>query len=81
MCAPATKRSTVPVRVGDVHRDPEVSAVIDVAMLDTELGQLIAHGGHVLRRPEHEGADVEAVEDRTARTMFALAQPDHEPAS
>ena len=33
-----------PVRVGDVHRNPEVSAVMDVAMFNTELGAAIDHG-------------------------------------
>lgn len=68
-----------PVRVGDVHCNPEVSAVMDGAMFNTEFGASIDHGGHFLSRPEHEGTDIEAVQDRTARTIFALAQPDHEP--
>src|SRR4051794_2803898 len=42
-----------PIRVGDVHRNPEVSAVIDVAMFNTELDAAIDHGRHFLRRPEH----------------------------
>src|SRR3954471_9631523 len=68
-----------PVRVGDVHRNPEVSAVIDVAMFNTELAASIDHGRHFLRRPEHEGTYIEAVQDRTARAIIALAQSDHEP--
>src|SRR5688572_5202880 len=67
------------VRVGDVQRNPEVSPVMDVAMFNTELVAAIDHGGHFLCRPEHEGTYIEAVQDRTARTIFALAQPDHEP--
>ena len=68
-----------PVRVGDVHRNPEVSAVIDVAMFNTELDAAIDHGRHLPRRPEHEGTHIEAVQIRTARTIFTLAEPDHEP--
>jgi len=67
------------VWVGYVHRNPKVPAVMDVAMFDTELGAAIDHRGHVLRHPKHEGTHVEAVQDRAARTVFTLAQTDHEP--
>src|SRR3954452_20486339 len=50
-----------PVWVGDVHRNPEVSSVMHVAMFDTELCAAIDHGRHFLCRPEHEGTYIEAV--------------------
>jgi len=67
-----------PVRVGDVHRYPEVAAVVDVAVLDTKVGAAMDHGRYFLWRSEHEGTHIEAGQVRTARTVFALAQPDHE---
>ena len=48
------------VRVGDVHRKPKVSAVMDVAMFNTELGAAIGHGRHFIWCPEHEGTYFEA---------------------
>ena len=79
VCGASHEAQHRPVRVGDVHRNPKVSTVMDVAMADTEFGAAIDHGRHLLCAPQHEGTDIEAVQDRTARTIFALAQTDHEP--
>jgi hypothetical protein len=67
------------VRVRDIHRHPKGSPVIDVAMFNTQLDASIDDCGHFPCRPEHEGTYIEAVKDRPARAIFALAQPDHEP--
>ena len=45
-----------PVRVGDVHRNSEVPAVMDATMFNAELGAAIDHGRHFLCRPENDYA-------------------------
>ena len=68
-----------PVRVGDVQRKAEGSTVVDIAVLYAERGATINDSGHVLQRPKHEGAHIEAAQVRSARAVSALAQADHEP--
>lgn len=66
------------VWVGDVQRKAEISAVMDLAVLYAERDATINNTGHVLQRPEHERAHIEAAQVRSASAVFALTQADHE---
>ena len=67
------------VRIADVHRDTEVPAIMDLAVLNTELIAARDDDRHLIFRPEHERAYVEPIEDRTASAVSALAQTNDEP--